>query len=98
VLLVGAGLTIKSLFHVLQADVGFQANGVLTASLLDTKFKNEAQRRHFVEQFVEKLAALPGVKAAGIQSPLLGGAQTDIRVKAVPSPSRELNLTSKSRA
>jgi putative ABC transport system permease protein len=86
VLLVGAGLTIKSLFHVLQADVGFQANGVLTASLLDTKFKNEAQRRHFVEQFVEKLAALPGVKAAGIQSPLLGGAQTDIRVEGRPQP------------
>ena len=33
VLLVATGLTIKSLYHLLQADLGFQPNGVLTASV-----------------------------------------------------------------
>jgi len=88
VLLVGAGLTIKSLFHVLQADLGFQANGVLTASLSlpKTKYTNDAQRAQFIENLIAKLAALPGVKAVGLQEPLLNGSQTDFRVEGHPQP------------
>jgi putative ABC transport system permease protein len=88
VLLVGAGLTIKSLFHVLQADLGFQANGVLTASLSlpKTKYTNDAQRAQFIENLIAKLAASPGVKAVGLQEPLLNGSQTDFRVEGRPQP------------
>ena len=87
-LLVGAGLTIKSLFHIMQADVGFQASGVLTASfsLPKTKYTNDAQSGQFIQNLIEKLAALPGVKAAGVEEPLLNGAQTDFRVEGRPQP------------
>jgi predicted permease len=88
VLLVGAGLAIKSLFHVLQADLGFQPNAVLTASLSlpETKYVDDAQRTHFVESLIEKLAVLPGVKAVGLEQPLLNGSQTDFRVEGRPLP------------
>jgi predicted permease len=88
VLLVGAGLTIKSLFHLLQADLGFQPNGVLTASLSlpASKYTTNVQRSRFIEDLLEKLFVLPGVKAVGFAGPLLGGSQTDYRVEGRPQP------------
>ncbi len=88
VLLVGAGLTLKSLFHVLQADAGFQPRGVLTASfsLPETRYKNDAQRRLFFQQLTEKIAALPAVAASGVKNPLLGGWQTSVYLDGRPTP------------
>ena len=87
-LLVATGLTIKSLYHLLQADLGFQPQGVLTAclSLPPAKYANSLQRGQFIENLVEKIARLPGVKAAGFGDPLLGGSQTDIRIEGRPQP------------
>ncbi|MGC2112754.1 MAG: ABC transporter permease [Candidatus Korobacteraceae bacterium] len=87
-LLVATGLTIKSLFHLLQADLGFQPQGVLTAavSLPPAKYANSVQRGQFIESLVERIARLPGVKAAGFGDPLLGGSQTDISIEGRPQP------------
>src|SRR6202008_3057230 len=54
VLLVGAGLLVRSFIHVLAADAGFRPDGVLTASipLPTTRFPEEAQRAAFVRQVV----------------------------------------------
>jgi putative ABC transport system permease protein len=88
VLLVGAGLTLKSLFHVLRAAPGFDPRGVLTARLAlpDTKYKNDDQRRQFIAQLDDRLAAIPGVQSAGFKNPLLGGWQSSFLVEGQPMP------------
>ncbi|MGH9579898.1 MAG: ABC transporter permease, partial [Terriglobales bacterium] len=54
VLLVATGLMLKSFRHVLQADGGFNPEGVLTVSVSgpDTKYQEPSQRRAFIEQIV----------------------------------------------
>ncbi len=89
VLLIGAGLTIKSLFHVLETDMGMQTDGVLTGmlNLQGTKYQSDGQRASFVAQVVRKITALPDVSAAGLQSPQLeGGARASFRVEGYPTP------------
>jgi putative ABC transport system permease protein len=70
VLLVAAGLMIKSLLHVLQGDRGFQTDGVLTASLnlSPSKYDNHAERVTLVQHLVGKITALPGVQAVGFKT------------------------------
>jgi predicted permease len=91
VLLVGAGLTLESLFHVLRADPGFKPDGVLTArlSLPDVKYKTDDQRRQLVARLTEKLASIPGVQAAGFKDPLLGGWQNSFATGGRPLPDPE---------
>ena len=86
VLLVGAGLTVQSLLHVLRANNGFNTDGVLTArfSLPGVKYKTNDQRRQFVAQLTERLAAIPGVEAAGVKNPLLGGWQSNFLAEGHP--------------
>jgi putative ABC transport system permease protein len=88
VLLIGAGLMLESLFHVLRADPGFKPGGVMTArfGLPELKYKTDDQRRHLVAQLTEKLAAIPGVQAAGFKSPLLGGWQSSFAIGGRPLP------------
>ena len=83
VLVVGAGLTLKSLSRVLGADQGFDAPGVTSATfgLPDRKYNTDDQRRQFIEQVMQKVRAIPGVESAGIKNPLLGGSQTAFMVE-----------------
>jgi putative ABC transport system permease protein len=88
VLLVGAGLMTKSLWHVLQADAGIAPAHVLTAqfSLPDKNYDSPAKRRTFVQELTAKLQALPGVEAAGVKQPLLGGWQSAYLIAGRPTP------------
>ncbi|HEX8140379.1 MAG TPA: ABC transporter permease [Pyrinomonadaceae bacterium] len=72
VLLVGAGLLVKSFLHLRSVHPGFDAQRVLTASLsLPTaKYKEDAEQVRFIEQVTERAAQLPGVEAAGAIIPL----------------------------
>jgi predicted permease len=90
VLLVAAGLMIKSLFRVLQANPGFRSESVLTARLAlpRLKYHTDAQMRAFVRQLTERLAALPGVEAAGLKQPLLGPHEDNFIVEGRPRPAR----------
>jgi putative ABC transport system permease protein len=92
ILLVCAGLTIKSLYRVLVADTGFDARGVLTAAITlpDSTYKDLAKQRQVVQQLVDKVSAVPGVQAAGFMNPLLGGNQTSYAVegKRITDPGR----------
>jgi predicted permease len=98
VLLVGAGLMLRSLRTLLQQDPGFVAHNVLTFSvnLPDTSYPNEKAYPYaspsdvrFEHQFTERLLSLPGVEGAGVVSgiPLSGGNGT-IRflVEGRPTP------------
>jgi len=64
VLLIGAGLLIKSFSRLLDVNPGFRAEGVLTFQVNLTGEKSSPQIVNFVEQIVERLRALPGVEAA----------------------------------
>jgi predicted permease len=88
VLVVGAGLTLKSLYRVLRADEGFDAAGVTTATfgLPDARYQTDDQRAQFVKQLVHKASAIPGVQVAGIKNPLLGDMQTGFTVEGQPKP------------
>ena len=66
VLLIGAGLMIRSFAAMLRDDIGFNPQSVLSFQLsLSGEKYSEAQRRGFYDQFLKRLEALPGVVAAG---------------------------------
>jgi predicted permease len=71
VLLVGAGLLIRSFVSVLHVDPGFDPHGVFTAriSLPDNGYKHD-QRIQFFEQLIPRLASLPGVTSVSAGYPL----------------------------
>ena len=66
VLLVGAGLLIKSFIRLQEVRPGFNPHNVLIASvaLPGVKYK-EPQRPEFFRQLIERLEAAPGVQAVG---------------------------------
>jgi predicted permease len=66
ILLVGAGLLIRSFMRLQQVNPGFQPSGVLAmqVSLPMNKYKEPAQRAGFDRQLLEEVRALPGVKSA----------------------------------
>jgi len=68
VLLVGAGLLLKSLARMGEIDAGFDAKGVMTATvqLPDGQYKTQEQRAAFYEAVGDKLEALPGVSSAAM--------------------------------
>jgi putative ABC transport system permease protein len=88
ILLVGAGLLLRSFYRVIAADAGFRSEGVLTASLPlpDTRFPEAAQRAALVERLLENVRALPGVEVASGTLPLLGNWQTTFSVEGRPEP------------
>ena len=91
VLLVGAGLLIKSFLHLRNTNPGFQARQVLTASvtLPSTRYPKDEQVAQFYERAVERVAQLPGVESAGAILPLPLGENsisTSFHVEEHPDP------------
>ena len=88
VLLLGTGLMLKSFWHVLVADAGFDPHSVLAAAISgpDIKYKEPAQRRAFIEQVVTKVQAIPGVEHAASALPFLGGWQSGFMIEGRPEP------------
>ena len=66
-LLVGAGLMLRSLGNLMSVDPGFDPRGVLTfrISVPATEYPETVTVPVFYEQFIERLESLPGVAAAG---------------------------------
>ena len=67
VLLVGAGLMIKSFLVLSHVDPGFQAQNMLTMqmSIPRRKYPDVQQAGAFYQSLMEKLEAVPGVQSAG---------------------------------
>jgi putative ABC transport system permease protein len=67
ILLIGAGLMIRSFIHLQQVDPGFNPNNVRTIefSLPKEKYRGKDQQAAFYTQLIERVAALPGVQVAG---------------------------------
>ncbi|MGA9354863.1 MAG: ABC transporter permease [Terriglobales bacterium] len=75
VLLVGAGLLLKSFSRLMNVSPGFDPDHLLTFNLGLPPSSNAAQQNAFYQQMVQGLQALPGVQAVGAVSrlPLAGG-------------------------
>jgi len=95
-LLVGAGLLIKSFVNLQHVDPGFNAKGLLRADvgLPRIRYADRTQAAAFFKQLLDRVSALPGVEAAGAISTLpLSGGGTDtsflIEGRPQPEPNRE---------
>jgi putative ABC transport system permease protein len=77
VLLVGAGLMIRSFFKFYTLDPGIQTANLMNMriSLPDAKYKTPDERRSFYDRLEQKLAAVPGLKASTLSTavPMLFG-------------------------
>ena len=69
-LLVGAGLLIKSFARITSVNPGFATENVLTTqlSLAATRYADAPSRRTFWQRLAEKCAAMPGVTSVGLTS------------------------------
>ncbi|HEX9942588.1 MAG TPA: FtsX-like permease family protein, partial [Thermoanaerobaculia bacterium] len=71
VVLVGAGLMIKSFRRLLEVDPGFRTQNLLTARFTLRGLKYQGPRAvEFQRQLLEQIAALPGVESAALASEL----------------------------
>jgi putative ABC transport system permease protein len=67
VLLVGAGLLIRSFMRLQQFDLGFNPNNLATMriQLPGTKYREPAQVDAFYKQLLERIESVPGIKSVG---------------------------------
>ncbi|HXB69661.1 MAG TPA: ABC transporter permease [Candidatus Acidoferrales bacterium] len=67
VLLSGAGLLMRSFYHLQSMDPGFDPHGMLTfrTNLPSAKYKGDEPQAAFYRRALERIRALPGVSAAG---------------------------------
>jgi predicted permease len=89
VLLIGAGLMIRTLLHLSSIQPGFDPNNVLTARLTvpGTKFSGPAAQISFYDQVLRQVRATPGVESAGLIDSLPmdgGGSHQPVAVEGQP--------------
>jgi predicted permease len=70
VLLVGAGLLVRSLSSVQSVDLGFRPERALSVALAPPASATPAQRAGFYQRVLEQVDSVPGVESAGITSEL----------------------------
>jgi putative ABC transport system permease protein len=87
VLLIGAGLMVKSLWRLQRVGTGFETRNLLTMQLSYTARPDEAERaRGFFTELEEKIRATPGVEAVALSNglPFLGASENAVWFKGQP--------------
>lgn len=71
-LLIGAGLLVRSFMHLLRVDPGFDPQNVLTmnVSIPTVKYADAQMQIAFFDELVRRTSALPGVQSAAISAAL----------------------------
>jgi hypothetical protein len=96
VLLIGAGLMMKSFLQLVQVNPGFQADGLLTmqVSLPRQSYPDGPALQRFHQQVTEQLASIPGVTSAAVVNPLPFGPGGWIYIpyRQHPEQMREVSL------
>jgi putative ABC transport system permease protein len=71
VLLVGAGLLIRSLIRVLDVDMGFQPARAMTIRVdPDSRYQTREQRNVYVDEVLRRVRETPGIERAGLTDAL----------------------------
>ena len=86
ILLVGAGLLMRSFLHVLDVDLGFQpARAAVWTIETGSRFKTNTQQNGFYDGLRHSVEAVPGVESAGVTDclPLGRNRSWGIRAKGV---------------
>jgi putative ABC transport system permease protein len=91
VLLIGAGLLLRSFYQIQQINPGFRHEGVLSFSidLPGRKYATAEQQTAFYRSLHEKLSSLPGVETVAFSSQLPldnSGWQTSFLIEGRPAP------------
>jgi predicted permease len=92
VLLVGAGLLIKTFVNLNQVDLGFNPQHVLTMriALLGPSYQEQGRQAEFFRQLLQKVESLPGVTSAAVIDggglPPDGGNGDSFRIEGRPVP------------
>ncbi|HXE36817.1 MAG TPA: ABC transporter permease [Verrucomicrobiae bacterium] len=93
ILLIGAGLMMKSLYRLLEVDPGFRPDRVLTMGmdLRAQQYSKDPAVLNFWQQVIDRVSALPGVESAAVGTviPLTDShSRSDVTVEgmALPTP------------
>ena len=91
VLLVGAGLLVRSFLSLIKTDAGFNAESILTMNLIlpSAKYREDPQRAAFYTDLVNRVKALPGVQSTAVVNYLpLGGSNSSdaLLIEGMPEP------------
>ena len=91
VLLIGAGLMIKSFMRLQQMNLGFNTDNLLTMSLTlsESRYHEAHQQVAFFQETLEQVAALPGVRSTAVTTGLpltLSLEGSDFRIEGQPEP------------
>jgi putative ABC transport system permease protein len=94
VLLVGAGLLVRSLLRLQQTDLGYSVDSVLTfeVNLAGERYREAAGQDRFFDALYTRVAALPGVIAVGGSGtiPLRGGSMASLAIEGRSLPEGKL--------
>ncbi len=91
VLLVGAGLLVKSFLRLMQVNAGFDPTRLVTLklSLPAARYPDKASQNLFVRQVLDHVETLPGVESASVTTRLpLGGGESHRGIQIEGRPSR----------
>lgn len=87
-LLVGAGLMLRSLWQLRSVDPGFEADNAFAVNLVtgDKQFTTPTQETTFYTQVLQRVQALPGVQQVGAidDLPLVGGSNQPVALEGQP--------------
>jgi putative ABC transport system permease protein len=93
-LLVGAGLLVRSLVGLQNRDLGYSIDSTLTFEviLVGDRYDNTAAQDQFFDALYTRIAGLPGVVAVGGSGniPMRGGAMASLAIDGRPQPEGKL--------
>jgi len=95
VLLVGAGLLVKTLVHLQNVAVGFEARNLLTMTVAKSPTGSSRETGEFFRQLTDRVKALPGVVNASVTWQLpLGGASatTGLEIEGQPKEAGKIPM------
>ncbi len=102
-LLIGAGLMMRSFGVLVNVSPGFDPENVLTGqvSLTRAAYENHEERLRYVNQTLERLRSLPGVESAAFVAPMPfsgGNVGSDFRIEGrpIPEPGQEPDANNRS--
>jgi len=94
VLMIGAGLMVRSFLRLTSVSLGFEPHRLLTFWInpSNPKYAQPAERMAFYQRTLERIGALPGVEGAALANFLAveGGAATGLRIDGAAKPGHEL--------